>query len=42
MVASNRYLFAPDDGRILAVTASGVRDALPSTVVLDWDAALRR
>ena len=35
-------VFAPDDGRILAVAASGVQDALPSTVVLDWDAALRK
>ena len=42
ILARNRFLFAPDDGRILAVTASGVQDALPSTVVLDWDAGLRK
>ena len=41
IVARNRFLFAPDDGRILAVTATGAEAALPSTVVLDWAAALR-
>jgi Tol biopolymer transport system component len=42
LLSRNRFLFAPDDARILAVTATGAEAALPTTVVLDWDAALRK
>ena len=42
ILARNRYLFSPDDQRILVVTATGNAQSQPSTVVMDWDAGLRK
>jgi hypothetical protein len=42
VIARNRFVVSPDEQRILAVTSAAASTATPTTVVLHWDAALRR
>jgi eukaryotic-like serine/threonine-protein kinase len=42
MQARNLFVFAPDEQRILAVATAGTAAATPTTVVLNWSAALRK
>jgi Tol biopolymer transport system component len=38
----NKYVMTPDEQRLLAVSTPATSAAAPATVVLDWDAGLRR
>jgi hypothetical protein len=40
--ARNLFVFSPDDQRILAVSTAGNAAATPTTVALNWSAALRK
>jgi dipeptidyl aminopeptidase/acylaminoacyl peptidase len=38
----NTLVFSPDDQRLLTVSSAGAATAIPTTVALNWSAALRR
>lgn len=40
--ARNLFVFSPDDQRLLAVSTAGNATATPTTVALNWSAALRK